>query len=88
MCAPPDFTPRKPKLVLPPLACDTHAHILGPAARYAYSAARVYTPPDCLLPDYQHMLKTLGVERAVLVQPSVYGTDNTAMLDAMKAAGN
>jgi predicted TIM-barrel fold metal-dependent hydrolase len=33
------------------------------------------------------MLKTLGVERAVLVQPSVYGTDNTAMLDAMKVAG-
>ena len=87
-CAPPDFNPRKPKLVLPPLACDTHAHILGPAARYAYSPARVYTPPDCLLPDFQHMLKTLGVERAVLVQPSVYGTDNTVMLDAMKAAGN
>lgn len=87
-CAPPDFKPRKPKLELPPLACDSHAHILGPAARYAYSPARVYTPPDCLLPDYQHMLKTLGVERAVLVEPSVYGTDNTAMLDAMKAAGN
>ncbi len=87
-CAAPDFKPRKPKLVLPPLACDSHAHILGPAARYAYSTARVYTPPDCLLPDYQQMLKTLGVERAVLVQPSVYGTDNTAMLDAMKAAGN
>jgi predicted TIM-barrel fold metal-dependent hydrolase len=33
------------------------------------------------------MLDTLGVERAVLVQPSVYGTDNTAMLEAMKAAG-
>src|SRR3970040_2200563 len=87
-CAPPDFKPRKPRLALPPLACDSHAHILGPAARYAYSPARVYTPPDCLLPDYQHMLKTLGVERAVLVQPSVYGTDNTVMLDAMKAAGN
>lgn len=87
-CAPPDFKPRKPGLTLPPLSCDTHAHILGPAARYPYSPARVYTPPDCLLPDYQHMLKTLGVERAVLVQPSVYGTENTAMLDAMKAAGN
>ena len=87
-CAPPDFKPRKPRLILPLLACDTHAHILGPAARYAYSPARVYTPPDCLLPDYRHMLKTLGVARAVLVQPSVYGTDNTAMLDAMKAAGN
>ncbi len=87
-CAPPDFEPRKPRLKLPPLACDTHAHIMGPAARYAYSPARVYTPPDCLLPAYLHMLRTLGVERAVLVQPSVYGTDNTVMLDAIKAAGN
>jgi 2-pyrone-4,6-dicarboxylate lactonase len=33
------------------------------------------------------MLTVLGIERAVLVQPSVYGTDNTAMLDAMKATG-
>jgi predicted TIM-barrel fold metal-dependent hydrolase len=61
---------------------------MGPKARYAYSPARVYTPPDCLLPDYLKMLATLGVERAVLVQPSVYGTDNTVMLEAMKAAGN
>ncbi|MBI3915660.1 MAG: amidohydrolase family protein [Betaproteobacteria bacterium] len=83
-CAPPDFKPRKPRLALPPLACDTHAHILGPAARYAYSPARVYTPPDCLLPDYRHMLDKLGVARAVLVQPSVYGTDNAVMLEAMK----
>jgi len=87
-CAPPDFKPRRPALGFPALACDTHAHILGPAARYAYSHARVYTPPDCLLADYLHMLDTLGIERAVLIQPSVYGTDNTAMLDAMKAAGD
>ena len=88
VCAGPDPNPRKPKLKLPPRACDTHAHIMGPKARYAYSPARIYTPPDCLLPDYLKMLATLGVERAVLVQPSVYGTDNTVMLDAMKAAGN
>ncbi len=87
-CAPPDFNPRKPKITLPKLACDTHAHILGPIAKYAYSPARVYTPPDCLLSDYQKMLGALGVERAVLVQPSVYGSDNTVMLGAMKAAGN
>jgi 2-pyrone-4,6-dicarboxylate lactonase len=86
-CAPPDPNPRKPRLVLPPLACDSHAHILGPASRYAYSPARTYTPPDALLPAYEHLLKTLGVARAALVQPSVYGTDNTAMLDAIKAAG-
>src|SRR5258705_7039658 len=86
-CAPPDFHPRKPQLTLPRFACDTHAHILGPIAHHAYSPARVYTPPDCLLSDYQKMLAILGVERAVLVQPSVYGTDNTVMLDAMRAAG-
>ena len=86
-CAGPDFNPRQPKLRLPRHSCDTHAHIMGPVARYAYSPARIYTPPDCLLADYLHMLDTLGVDRAVLVQPSVYGTDNSAMLDAMKAAG-
>lgn len=86
-CAPPDFHPRKPKLTLPELACDTHAHILGPIAKHAYSPARVYTPPDCLLGDYQNMLTTLGVQRAVLVQPSVYCSDNTVMLEAMRVAG-
>jgi len=85
-CAGPDFSPRAPKHRMPRNACDTHAHIMGPADRYAYSPARIYTPPDCLLSDYLHMLDTLGVERAVLVQPSVYGTDNTVMLEAMKAA--
>ncbi|MEQ1773327.1 MAG: amidohydrolase family protein [Burkholderiales bacterium] len=87
-CAPPDFNPRKPKLSLPKLSCDTHAHILGPIARYAYSPARVYTPPDCLLGDYRTMLGALGVDRAVLVQPSVYGSDNTVMLEAMRVAGS
>ena len=87
-CAPPDFNPRAPKLRLPARACDCHAHILGPKAKYAYSPARVYTPPDCLLPDYVHMLDRLGLERSVLVQPSVYGTDNTVMLEAMRTAGN
>jgi 2-pyrone-4,6-dicarboxylate lactonase len=85
LCAPPDFQPRKPQIKMPALACDTHAHVLGPAAQYDYSPARVYTPPDCLPGDYRHMLDMMGVTRAVLVQPSVYGTDNSAMLDAMKA---
>ena len=84
LCAGPDFKPHKPRLTLPSFACDTHAHVLGPASRYDYSPARVYTPPDCLINDYRPMLDVLGVNRAVLVQPSVYGTDNSAMLDAMK----
>lgn len=87
LCAAPDRHPRKPRLALPPLACDCHAHICGPRERYPYWSGRVYTPPDCLLPAYRHMLDTLGAQRAVLVQPSVYGCDNTALLDALDAAG-
>ncbi len=56
-------------------------------ARYPYYAKRIYTPVDSLLPDYQHMLATLGVERAVLVQGSIYGTDNTVLLEALKTGG-
>ena len=83
LCAAPDPAPRAPSFRLPPDSCDTHAHICGPESRYAYSPERIYTPPDALVPAYRHMLGTLGVTRAVLVQPSVYGTDNTAMLDAL-----
>jgi 2-pyrone-4,6-dicarboxylate lactonase len=87
LCAAFDPKPRKPRITIPSLACDTHAHVCGPETRYPYYSRRTYTPPDSLLPAYQHMLGMLGFERAVLVQPSVYGTDNTAMLDAMKVAG-
>jgi 2-pyrone-4,6-dicarboxylate lactonase len=82
-CAAPDPAPRAPRFKLPPLSCDTHAHICGPIERYPYSATRIYTPPDALLPAYRHLLSTLGVRRAVLVQPSIYGSDNTALLDAL-----
>jgi predicted TIM-barrel fold metal-dependent hydrolase len=33
------------------------------------------------------MLATLGLERVVLVQPSVYGTDNRCLLDGLRALG-
>jgi 2-pyrone-4,6-dicarboxylate lactonase len=85
VCAPYDPAPRAPSFTVPRGACDCHAHVCGPAARYPYWPHRIYTPPDALLPAYRHMLDTLGVERAVLVQPSVYGTDNRAMLDALAA---
>ncbi len=86
-CAPPDVNPRRPRLVLPSGACDCHAHIFGPRSRYPLTPDRLYTPPDCLLSAYVHMLETLGVGRAVLVQPSAYGTDNALLLDALEEAG-
>jgi 2-pyrone-4,6-dicarboxylate lactonase len=85
-CAGPDPQTRKPAFAFPAHACDTHAHVFEPA--FPYAAKRVYTPPAATLDAYTGLLATLGVERAVLVQPSVYGTDNRAMLDALRRAGS
>ncbi len=87
VCVRPDPDPKKPKFEFPPLACDCHAHICGPQNIYGYIPQRIYSPPDALLPDYRRVLDALGCRRAVLVQPSFYGADNSAMLAAMKAAG-
>ncbi len=77
--------PVPPRLPTPPGACDTHAHIFGPAARYPYAPDRSYTPPDAPLESYLAMLDTLGFARGVLVQGSAHGRDNSAMLDALAA---
>jgi predicted TIM-barrel fold metal-dependent hydrolase len=87
LCMAADAQPRAPATALVPGACDCHAHICGPAAAYPYSPERIYTPPDATIESYRHLLAVLGVERAVLIQPSVYGTDNRAMLAALQAAG-
>jgi predicted TIM-barrel fold metal-dependent hydrolase len=85
LCQAPDRVLRRPDLLLPLGATDCHAHICGPESTFSYFSERIYTPPDALLPDYFNLLTHLGVERAVLVQPSIYGTDNRAMLAALKA---
>ena len=71
----------------PPGACDCHLHVFGPLARFPYAEPRAYTPPEATWDAYRAVMKGLGLSRAVLVQPSVYGTDNRAMLDAMKEGG-
>ncbi len=85
-CPPPDFEPRKPKVAFPLGAADCHFHVFGPQSRYRYADQRSYTPPECLLEHYFQLMSVVGIERAVLVQPSVYGTDNQAHLDALAEA--
>src|SRR6185503_8777612 len=81
-CSPPR-PPSPPKVPLPAGACDTHAHVFGPAARFPYAADRSYTPPDAPLEKYLAMLDTLGFARGVLVQGSAHGSDNSALLAAL-----
>ena len=87
MCQGPDPAPRRPRLRLPDGACDSHAHVFGPPSRYNFAEDRTYTPPEAPLGAYRRVLETLGLSRTVLVQPSVYGTDNSAMLDALAELG-
>ena len=86
LCAAPDPRPRTPAHAVPVPACDTHMHICGPESQFPYSEDRIYTPPDALLPSYLELTDKLGIGRVVFVQPSIYGTDNSAMLDAMHAS--
>ena len=60
---------------MPADAIDSHAHLFGPESKYPYSPKRGYTPPDATLTTYDALHRALGVARAVLIQPSVYGTD-------------
>jgi len=83
ICDGPDTQPRKPRLTAPPGAIDCHAHIFGPVARYPFSPKRLFTPPDVTLAQYRQLLATLGIARAVLVTPSVYGMDNERQLDTL-----
>lgn len=86
-CLAPDPDPRPPKFAMPAHACDCHAHVLGPPDKYPYVSNRSYTPPTALLEDYQALHRVLGIERAVIVQPSVHGTDNAVTLEGIAGYG-
>lgn len=82
-CIAPDRNPKKPGITLPKGSIDCHVHVFE--RKYKLSPGRGYNPPDSTLADLKHLHKTLGVERVVFSQPSVYGIDNSAILDGMAA---
>jgi predicted TIM-barrel fold metal-dependent hydrolase len=73
-------------LELPPGSVDCHTHLFE--SKYPLSPDRGYTPPDSTLDDMLFMHGQIGIERVVFTQPSVYGTDNSAILDGMAALGD
>jgi predicted TIM-barrel fold metal-dependent hydrolase len=62
-------------------------HIFGEPQRYPFFAGRVYTPEPATVADLLKLHQALHMDRVVVVQPSVYGTDNSCMLDALKQLG-
>lgn len=74
---------KPPSIKLPRGTCDCHAHIFGPFDKYPLHGQRKYTPHEATAGDYARLLRQLGIDRAVLVQPTVYKNDNAALLHAL-----
>jgi predicted TIM-barrel fold metal-dependent hydrolase len=72
---------------VPANACDCHTHIVGDPAKFPFVPDRVYTPEPALPEEMTALHRALHITRVVIVTPSFYGTDNSAMLYGMKARG-
>ncbi len=72
---------------VPARSCDCHTHIYGDPVRFPFIAERAYTPQTASPEEMAALHKALGIQRVVIVTPSVYGTDNSATLYGMKARG-
>jgi len=74
-----------PKSKAPVNATDCHHHVYN--AKFPVDPTATLRPPDALVADYRALQRRIGTTRNVLVQPSTYGTDNRAHLEALAAFG-
>src|SRR2546430_16188028 len=81
-------SPGKPHFTLPPGAVDAHCHVFGPGHEFPYAPERKYTPCDASKAQLFALRDFLGFERNVIVQATCHGSDNRALVDALKAAGD
>jgi len=86
---PPYWTasPSRPKLKLPPGACDAHVHVFGPRRRFPFADGRSYTPSDATKEMLFELHALLGIEHCVVVQPNCHGRDNSVTVDVVSATG-
>lgn len=80
--------PKKPDFKLPAGAVDAHCHIFGPADEFPYAPERKYTPCDAGKAKLFELRDHLGFDRNVIVQASCHGSDNRALIDGCRAAGD
>lgn len=79
-----DPSPSKPTFIPPRGAVDAHCHVFGPGDKFPYSKKRKYTPCDAPKEKLRALRDHLGFERNVIVQASCHGSDNRALIDALK----
>src|SRR5215469_6846151 len=73
---------------VPERSCDCHVHVFGDPSRFPFAASRTYTPEPASAAELLAIHQALHISRVVIVQPSVYGTDNSCTLDAMRQFGS
>jgi 2-pyrone-4,6-dicarboxylate lactonase len=83
-CLPFDPVLAPPRQRLPRGSCDCHFHVFEDTARYPLAEGRSYTPAAAPMADYRRMMAAEGIDRAVLVQPSVYGSDHSLFVDMLQ----
>ncbi len=81
LCLPPRPLRNAAGLTLPPVTCDSHFHVFAAGAPLA--VPRSYTPQMTGLDGWLALADSFGIGKGVLVQPSVYGTDNRVLLAAL-----
>ena len=67
------------------IACDCHVHVFGPRDRYPQIDSRAYTAGVASIDQLRANGEPLGITRFVIVQASVYGSDNSCLLDTLDA---
>jgi len=77
---------RQARVAVPALTCDCAVHIYRPQGVGTLSHQRRYDPPQASIEDLERVHAAMGVQRAVIVQASIYGSDPTVMLEALRRA--
>ena len=78
--------PSKPRFKLPAGAVDAHCHVFGPGALFPYAPERKYTPCDASKAQLFALRDHLGFDKNVIVQATCHGSDNRALVDALKSS--
>lgn len=72
---------------IPRGAWDSHMHIIDPQL-YSLTSDAAYQPSTFSLDDAISFESSIGISNVVLVQPSVYGYDNSCLLDSLRKLGS
>ena len=78
--------PSTPRFRVPEGAVDAHCHVFGPGAVFPYAPERKYTPCDAPKEALFALRDHLGFSKNVIVQATCHGTDNRALVDALRAS--